>query len=567
MEAPQTLPLGYDSFAGLREDNCIFADKTRLIYELVKVKTPVFLSRPRRFGKTLLVSVLEAILKGRKDLFEGLWIYDQEYDWTPHPVINLNLAGVESDTPEGLENRLGYRVGLIARQEQIELVPGAPADLFLALIQELFRKYGERVAILIDEYDAPILEHFGDTDLAEKIRKTLKSFYGALKSCPEERGFIFITGVSKFAKTSLFSGLNNLTDLTLEKKYANIVGFTIEEFDNLFKEHMEETLNEFISTNSIEEIKTIADLKTQILGWYDGYSWDGKTSVLNPWALLTFFRRKEFGNFWLDTGHPGFLEKMIKTGQITFVDIFNKDFFTDSMNIIDIGDRINLKALLFQTGYLTVARTEFTGVGTHYFLNFPNLEIKTSVAQLCLSLEDPIKDPLLLVTQGKAILETLINRDAAGFRLALESFINNFSYRVFTYNENFYSMIFTLAIAFSGQLCEPQREVAGGVMDLHFRSRYGDDFVIEFKYVPLPPIEDNSYERAKKELMEEARDKAFEQIERKRYYFRFQGGGNKIFKTALIFGGRAEILVDFQEARNWRLEWNEKLRSYAVKET
>ncbi|MDR1165645.1 MAG: ATP-binding protein [Deltaproteobacteria bacterium] len=567
MDTPRRLPLGYANFAKIRAQNRIFADKTRLIYELITEDTPFFLSRPRRFGKTLLVSVLKAIFEGRKDLFKGLWIYDQEYDWAPHPVIRLSLATAQNDTPEDLKNSLNYKLNLIASKEKIKLEPGAPADLFLALVQGLNLKYGESVAILIDEYDAPILAHLDNTDLAVKIRKTLKDFYGALKDCEDERCFVFITGVSKFAKTSLFSGLNNLTDLTLEKKFANILGFTIEEFDHLFKEHMEETLNEFISANSIEAIKTVADLKAKILGWYDGYSWDGKSSVLNPWAVLTFFRKREFDNYWLETGHPGFLENMIKTGQITISDIFHKNFFTNSMNVIDIGAKLNLKALLFQTGYLTVARTEFTDEGAYYFLNFPNLEVKTSIAQLCLSLEDPIKKPLLLVTQGKAILETLINRDADGFRLAFQSFISNLSCRVFTYNENFYSMMFTLAIIFSGQLCEPQKEVAGGVMDLHFRSRYGDDFVIEFKYVPLPSTEDDNYESRKKELMEKARDKAFEQIERKRYYFCFQGGGNKIFKTALIFGGRSEILVDFQEARNWILEWDEKSRVYAVKET
>jgi hypothetical protein len=567
MVTTQTLPLGYDNFEDIREDNCIFADKTRLLYNLVKVKTPFILSRPRRFGKTLLVSVLEAILEGRKDLFKGLWIYDQEYDWAPHPVISLSLASIKCASQKELEKRLNYMLRLIAREENVNLEPGAPGDLFLALIQELNIKYNERVAILIDEYDAPIVNQLGNMDLADKMRETLKDFYGALKRCPKRRGFVFITGVSKFAKTSLFSGVNNLTDITLEKEYANILGFTIEEFDHLFKAHMEAILKERISTNGFENIKTIADLKSQIMGWYDGYSWDGESSVLNPWAVLSFFRKKKFGNFWLDTGHPGFLENMIKTGKISVIDIFHKNFFTESMNVIDIGDKLNLKALLFQTGYLTVARIESTSEGDSYFLNFPNLEVKASITQLSLSLEFPIKNPLLLATQGNAILETLINRDPAGFKLAFQSFIGYFSSRVFTYNESFYSMMFILAIAFSGQLCEPQKEVEGGVMDLHFKSRFGDDFVIEIKYVPLPSSKDNSYESKKQDLMEAARDKAFDQIERKRYYFCFQGGGNTIYKTALIFGGRSEILIDFQEARNWKLEWDENLSAYAVKET
>ncbi|MDR1164516.1 MAG: ATP-binding protein [Deltaproteobacteria bacterium] len=560
MDTPQKLSLGYADFEKIRRQNRIFADKTPIIYQLITEETPFFLSRPRRFGKTLLVSVLTAILEGRKDLFKGLWIYDQEYDWTPHPVISLSLAGLESDTSKDLEKRLNYALRLIARKEDIKLDPGAPGDLFLALIQELNIKYGERVAILIDEYDAPIIEHFNDTDIAIKMRKTLKNFYAALKKCEKERGFVFITGVSKFAKTSLFSGVNNLTDLTLNEKYANIVGFTIEEFDSLFKEHMEKTLNFFIAEKRYEKLRSIADLKKRILDWYDGYSWDGKSSVLNPWAVLSFFFNQKFGNFWLDTGSPTFLENMIKSGKISISDIFNKNFLTEDMNIINIDDRLNLKALLFQSGYLTIARTEYLDKGIQYFLNFPNLEVRASIAKLSFSLSDSI-DPLLLAKQGKALLETLINRDSNGFQLVFKSIIANFSHRVFTYNESFYSMMFTLAITFSGQLCEPQREVEGGVMDLHLRSRHGDDFVIEIKYAPLPPAKDDNSKIKIQELMEKARDIAFEQIEQKRYYFCFQGGGNKIYKTALIFGGRSEILIDFQEARNWRLEWDESLNT------
>ncbi|MDR1166987.1 MAG: AAA family ATPase [Deltaproteobacteria bacterium] len=567
MDAPQKLSLGHANFAKIREQNRIFADKTRLIYELITDETPFFLSRPRRFGKTLLVSVLKAIFEGRKELFQGLWIYERtDYDWEPSPVIHLSLSSVKCQSPEILVDSLNFRLNLIAKKEKIELEAGAPSDRFLALIQELNVKYDKRVVILIDEYDAPILKNIEKKKLAEATRGELRDFYGALKDCEDERGFVFITGVSKFAKTSLFSGVNNLTDITLEKKFANILGFTIEEFDHLFKEHMETILKEFMSKKGFENIKTIADLKSRIMGWYDGYSWDGESSVLNPWAVLTFFRKKKFGNFWLDTGHPGFLENMIKKGKITIADMFNNNFFTESMNVIDIGDKLNLKALLFQTGYLTVDRIESTSDGESYFLNFPNLEVKASIAQLSLSLKNPIKKPLLLVTQGKAILETLINRDSTGFQLAFESFISNLSHRVFTYNESFYSMMLTLAIAFSGQLYELQKEVEGGVMDLHFRSRYGDDFVIEIKYVPLPPTEDSSYESKKQEFMEAARDKAFEQIERKRYYFCFQGGGNRIYKTALIFGGRSEILIDFQEARNWKLEWDENINAYSVKE-
>ncbi|MDR1167258.1 MAG: ATP-binding protein [Deltaproteobacteria bacterium] len=566
MDKTWNLPLGNADFESIRANNFIFADKTRIIYELITKQTPFFLSRPRRFGKTLLLSVLRSIFEGRKDLFKGLWIYDQkDFNWDPSPVIHLSMGATGCNTAEKLNSRLRRKVLDIAKEESIEIVDDGPSYDFERLIIGLHDKYGKKVAILIDEYDAPIIDNLNNKALAEEMRKELKDFYGSLKNCEKQRGFIFITGISRFAKTSIFSGLNNLSDLTLNEDYANILGFTSEEFDNLFKARMEAVLNYFISKKRYKEIKTVDDLKKRILEWYDGYSWEGESSVLNPWAVLSFFDRKEFGNFWLETGHPSFIAEMIKSGQINLSHLYNDNFFKESMNIIDIGDKLNLKALLFQAGYLTIARTERLEDGIKYFLNFPNLEVRASMAQLFLSLNRPIERPLLLKKQGKAILETLINRDASGFKLAFKSFIGNFSYRSFTYTENFYSMIFTLAITFSGQLCEPQKEVEGGVMDLHLRSRYGDDFVIEIKYVPFQSTEDDNSADEIKELMEKARDKAFEQIERNRYYFCFQGNGNKIYKTALVFGGRSAILIDFQEARNWRLEWDEYHNTYSVK--
>jgi hypothetical protein len=505
-----------------------------------------------------------AVFQGRKDLFQGLWIYDQEYDWTPRPVIRLSLASTGAKNPESLKNFLWSELNFIAKINEIKLEERELSSNFLSLIRQLNIKYNERVVILIDDYDAPIQDYMKNPNLADEMRETLKDFYGSLKSCEEERGFVFITGVSRFAKTSLFSGLNNLTDITLNEKYAHLLGFTIDEFSELFKERMEETLNYFISQNRFTDLNSVADLKKRILEWYDGYSWDGKSSVLNPWAVLTFFDRREFDAFWLETGPPSFLETMIKSGQINIANIFNDNFFAESMNIIDIGNKRNLKALLFQTGYLTVGRIARHGQRIQYFLNFPNLEVRASVAQLSLSLEKHIQNPLLLTEQGKAILETLINRDRAGFKSAFKSFLGNFSYRTFTYDENFFSMMFTLAVTFSGQLREPQKEVEGGVMDLHLKSRHGDDFVIEIKYVHLPSRKDDNYAAKTKKLMKAARDKAFQQIERRRYYFCFQGKGNKIFKTALIFGGRSKVLIDFQEAQNRRLEWDEFHQTYSV---
>ncbi|MDR1165540.1 MAG: AAA family ATPase [Deltaproteobacteria bacterium] len=564
MTAQRILPLGYVNFADLRRDNCIYADNTRLVYELIKSHTPFFLSRPHRFGKTLLVSVLKAALEGRKDLFEGLWIYDQEYDWEPHPTISLSLASDASATPEELRENLSQMAISIARKEKMTLKPGAPGSLFMALIRKLYRKYGKRVAILIDDYDIPIINHLNNLDLAHKMGRALDSFYSVIKACEDERDFIFMTGESGFLKTSFFNRLNNLTDISFHDECVNILGFTVAEFDRLFEARMEETLNEFARAKRYPEIRNIGDLKSKILKWYGGYSWDGKTVLLNPWSVLSFFRKQDFDCFWPDPDRPGFLEKMISAGQAKIPDLFNRYQFSYNANILKMDDNFNLSALLFQTGYLSIAQMESSYCEYRYLLDFPNFEVRTSITQISLSLKRPIEETLYLTKRGKTLLDTLSERDAERFRLVFRSFIKNFPSRNIINDENFEYLAFILAVTFSGHLCEPQVENGGEVKDLQFRSFCGDDYVVEIQRVSLPPTEDNCRYGQKIKLMEDALNTAFKQIDLKKHHFRFQESGHKIYKTALVFAGRSEILVDFREASDWRLEWDKYSNAYAV---
>ncbi|MDR0547961.1 MAG: AAA family ATPase, partial [Deltaproteobacteria bacterium] len=237
------LPIGLADFSEIISGDYIYADKTKLLYELLKERKPYFLSRPRRFGKTLLVSALEAILKGRRELFKGLWIDDSDYDWQPKPVIRLSLNGLDSSSLESLEEGLLNSLSFIAESESLTLRGlVSPVNAFTSLIVDISTKYQLPVSVLIDEYDAPILEQMNTPALAEAIRAKLHSFYNCLKSSKDTLGFTFITGVAKFAKVSLFSSLNHLIDLTLDKDYADICGFTLPEFDALFADHLENSL-------------------------------------------------------------------------------------------------------------------------------------------------------------------------------------------------------------------------------------------------------------------------------------------------------------------------------------
>ncbi|MDR2142023.1 MAG: AAA family ATPase, partial [Deltaproteobacteria bacterium] len=305
------LPIGMADFEEIRLADSVYADKTEFLRNLLKVRKPYFLSRPRRFGKSLLVSTLEAILRGRRELFQGLRIDSSDYDWTTYPVIRFSMDSIYSDDPEEVKKELRHALDTIVSHESfspdcLELLKSSPSPgTYLAsLIQELHLKYGLKPAILIDEYDAPIIRHLDQPERANQVRKILQQFYSALKHAEKDRGFTFITGVTKFTKASIFSALNNLVDLTLDDDYANICGFTLEEFDALFQDHLVETLGYFKSKADWATEWAIADLRREILAWYDGYSWDGKSRVLNPWSVLNFFRSNSFSNYWYNSGDP-----------------------------------------------------------------------------------------------------------------------------------------------------------------------------------------------------------------------------------------------------------------------
>ncbi|MDR2140440.1 MAG: ATP-binding protein, partial [Deltaproteobacteria bacterium] len=517
------IPYGIDSFSEIRQGNYIYVDKTRLLYELVRHKIPYFLSRPRRFGKTLTVSSLKAILEGRRDLFKGLWIDSSDYDWRPYPVIHLSLSSVKTDSLDSVNKALLSRLKIIARREKLsfsganpdnESSPDDVANLddedsseifFLSLIEALYYKYNRsRVAILIDEYDTPILSSIAKPGLANEIRQLLKKFYGVLKDSAEYRGFTFITGVTRLTKTSIFSDLNNLMDLTVNDDYAAICGLTLEEFDAIFQERLEHTLIKMKSKGRLEPATTVAELRAKILEWYDGYSWDGQTRVLNPWSLLNFFNVARFSNFWFKSGTPTFLVNLIRARRMSLSFFQADNYISEALNNVEV-DNFEPGPLMFQTGYLTI-RTDSPPKGENYNLVFPNLEVKASLAPLLLSLETPLEDQLLMKRQALAVKTCLFKRDESGFQAAFASFIANFPYQIQQAKEFFYQALFISAMALADQYFESELSVGGGRIDLHLKEPQGDDYVIEIKY------------REANENLEKKTREAFDQIEARKYH-------------------------------------------------
>lgn len=368
MEKLRNLPVGRQYFAGIRQDDAIYIDKTSYIYNIcAPIEGYYFLSRPRRFGKSLTLDTIAEIFSGSKDLFKGLWIYDK-WDWSQtFPIIRLSFDTVSKWG--GLEDGLKDALYDIAIKNNIELHKKHLDNLFEELIQKIVEKTGKKVVILIDEYDRPIIDHIDVYDLtkAEKQRDILKTFFSILKNNSNYIRLLFITGVSKFAKTSIFSDLNHLSDLTLLPNCAALCGYTQEELEHYFAPYLK-----IFPPDTLEKMKY----------WYNGYSWDGKTFVYNPFSVLNFFQAGEYYNFWFASGTPTFLVKLLyKRFQYTLEEIEVKNTILDTFQLQKL-DILDVSSLLLQTGYLTIK--EKTRYGT-FILDYPNQEVKESFGQFLLS--------------------------------------------------------------------------------------------------------------------------------------------------------------------------------------
>ncbi|MFN8673030.1 MAG: AAA family ATPase [Candidatus Sericytochromatia bacterium] len=364
------LPLSRQTFKTIIEKNKLYVDKTEEIYKLLENESVFyFLSRPRRFGKSLLVSTLESIFKGEKELFKDLWIYDK-IDFKKYPVIKLSLNDLNyAEGIKEFKESLFYHLSRIYNEYNIEIKTNDYVLAFKNLIQELSKI--EKVVLLIDEYDKPIIEYLGTNfERAKEMRSILKNFYETIKANDQYLHFVFLTGVSKFSKTSIFSTLNNLIDITTNKKYANIVGINEKQLYSYF--------DEYIKILAKEKKLSIEELKIRLKKWYNGYSWDGKSFLYNPYSLLNVFDSGEIKNYWFSTGSPTFLLKTIKEYNIDIrkfekMRLSEKDF--DSFDV----DNMNVNALLFQTGYLTIKQIEEIDEELEYTLSYPNEEVRKSM--------------------------------------------------------------------------------------------------------------------------------------------------------------------------------------------
>jgi hypothetical protein len=362
------LPVGIATFKDIIDGNYLYVDKTHFAYKLISEGKYYFLSRPRRFGKSLLIDTLYQVFNGNKKLFKGLYIYDKEWDWKKYPVIKINLTELTAENPELLKKLILNELSNISNSYELSIKSDIYNEAFKELIILLREKFDSQVVVLIDEYDKPIIDHLETPALASEFREILKGFYTIIKAQDANIKFAFLTGVSKFSKTGIFSGLNNLRDISMEKDFSAICGITQKELLTNLKEH--------ISDFSIAENLSEDELTDKIALMYNGYCFSDKCeSVYNPFSTLNLFVKQHFSNYWFESGTPTFLIKLIKNQrQIPqcIENIWVNEYAFGSYEI----ETLDLIPILFQAGYLTIK--DYISDRKQYLLSYPNLEVKES---------------------------------------------------------------------------------------------------------------------------------------------------------------------------------------------
>ncbi len=404
--------LGIQALSEFKTKNLIYVDKTEIIYKLIDAGKYYFLSRPRRFGKSLLVNTLKELFEGNKPLFEECWVRDK-WNWhATSPVLHFSFAKIQY-RELGLKRAIDEYITQLASKHNIELQSSIYSGKFLELIEKLGEK--NPVVILIDEYDKPIIDHLESSEMkqAYENRDILKTFYSGVKDQDRYIRFLFITGVSKFSRVSIFSDLNHLSDITMHNDYSTIVGYSEIEIKKYYPAYLEKVAEKLQLPQP--------SLLNKIMEWYNGYSWDGINFLYNPYSLLSLFDAKVFKNFWFETGTPTFLIKKLKEAGSEINQSINKLINESAFNKYDI-DNINITAIMFQTGYLTIKKVD--NDENRYLLEFPNKEVRDSFFNFAVEhYANSTSDEMEYIVDS--LIEALNNNDMNCFITALSALFSS----------------------------------------------------------------------------------------------------------------------------------------------
>ena len=499
-------PIGIQNFEKIRTDNYAYIDKTRLIYQLVSTGSYYFLSRPRRFGKSLLVSTLEAYFHGKRELFEGLAMEKLEKTWVKRPVLHLDLNIGKYDAPDSLDKILDDTLAKWESLYGTRPTETTVALRFAGVVERACEQTGERVAILIDEYDKPLLQAIGNKELQEAFRSTLKSFYGVLKTMDGCIKFALLTGVTKFGKVSVFSDLNNLDDITMREPYVSLCGITEQEIHENFAEE----LHELAAAQDMTYEETCAKLKE----CYDGYHFVENTEgIYNPFSLLNTFKYKKFDNYWFETGTPTYLVELLQRSHYDLERMSCEETDADVLNCI-YGDEHPIP-VIFQSGYLTIKSydKEF-GL---YRLGFPNREVEEGFIRFLLPFYTHFNE-----LESKFEIQRFVREIRAGqpnaFLHRLQSFFADTPYELVSDLERHYQNVLFIIFKLVGFYTQAEYHTSEGRVDLVVKTA-DYIYVMEFK-------------------LEGTAEEALRQIEEKHYARPFEADPQRLFKIGVNFSNK-----------------------------
>ena len=464
------LPLGMQTFREVRESSGFYVDKTAFAAKMIAEGKCYFLSRPRRFGKSVFTNTLKDLFEGNEKLFRGLAVHSG-WDWTVrHPVMRLSFGRGNYLDPSYLSENAHGQLDSLQRRTGITAESSSPHERFAHMLEELHRRTGRRVVVLVDEYDKPILDALRDPNTARANRDFLRGFYATIKDSDEHVRFVFLTGVSKFSKVSLFSGLNNLNDITLHPAYSTICGFTEEELDRVFAAQLQG-----LDRSKVRE-------------WYNGYSWLGTEKVYNPYDVLQLFDKRLFKAYWFETGTPAFLVDTLIERNVPTVSLSGTTAGEDLLSAFDVG-HIATEALLFQTGYLTITGEEDLGGLPLYRLDYPNREVRQSLNRVLMF--QLTQNPTQQQDNSKELYKLLQTGDVEGLRDVFHAFYASIPHQWYTNNtiagyEGYYASVFYSHFAALGFDITVESSSNHGRLDMtvHYACRR---YIFEFKVKGTSP--------------------------------------------------------------------------------
>lgn len=497
-------PIGVQNFEEMRKNGFFYVDKTELVYQLANTGKYFFLSRPRRFGKSLLLSTLEAYFQGKKELFKGLALEKLEKEWTPYPVLHIDLNAEKYDAPERLDAILN---NYLCHWEN--LYGSSPSETsfslrFKGIIQRAAQSTHQNVVVLVDEYDKPTLQAIGNETLQTAYRNTLKAFFGVLKSCDRYLRFAFLTGVTKFSKVSVFSDLNNLRDISLSTIYGSICGITREELEN----YLPEEIRLLAENNGI----SVEQARKALKEWYDGYHFNERSADLyNPFSILNTFAEMKFGSYWFETGTPTFLVELLKRSHYPLADLDEVLVTADILGGIDSIDE-NPIPVLYQSGYLTIKK--FDPEFATYQLGFPNREVEDGFTRYLLPYYTCIQQ-----TQSTTEIVRLVQEIRAGkvdaFMHRLQSFFADTPYELIRDRELHYQNVLFIVFKLLGFYTQAEYHTSEGRIDLVVKTERFI-YVMEFKLDGTP-------------------EQAMQQINEKHYALPFATDERTVYKIGANF--------------------------------